>query len=83
LREESEPTKGRLLIFHIGEENLITLLCEKETRGAVFSVAPLSMNRVVVGVGSKVRINSDYALFFVSLSSILRLDGRYRSSNFE
>ena len=52
--EESEPTKGRLLLFTVVNQT-IRLVCEKEVKGAIFSLAPLN-GKLVAGIGCKVQV---------------------------
>jgi DNA damage-binding protein 1 len=51
--DEVEAAKGRLLIFEVTEEKKVRLVTEKESKAAVFTLAPLN-GKLVAGVGSKV-----------------------------
>lgn len=51
--QEIEPSKGRILVFEILEDKKLSLLTERETKAAVFTLAPLN-GKLVAGVGSKV-----------------------------
>lgn len=52
--EEPEPTKGRILVFKV-ESRTVQLVVEKEVKGAIFSLAPLS-GKIVAGIGCKVQV---------------------------
>jgi len=52
--EEIEPSKGRLLVFKI-ENRTVTLVAEKEVKGAIFTLAPLR-GKIVAGIGCKVQV---------------------------
>jgi len=52
--EEPEPTKGRILVFKV-EDRVVQLVVEKEIKGAIFSLAPLS-GKIVAGIGCKVQV---------------------------
>lgn len=52
---ETEPSRGRLLVFEIVTNRRVHLIAEKEVKGGVFSLAQVC-GRLVAGVGSKVSI---------------------------
>lgn len=51
---ESEPTKGRVLIFSVAERKL-SLVCELEVKGCVYSMSALS-GKLLITVNSRVRL---------------------------
>lgn len=62
---ESEPSRGRILVFEIAADRQVFLIAEKEVRGAVYSLAQTS-GRLVAGVGSKVRKTYSYLRQFAN-----------------
>ena len=52
---ESEPTKGRLLLFSVVERKL-TLVCELEVKGSVYSMSALN-GKLLATVNSRVRLS--------------------------
>lgn len=56
LPEESEPTKGRILVFLVSDKKL-KLVSEKEVKGAVYSMCNFNES-LLVGVNSKVMKNT-------------------------
>ena len=53
LPTESEPTRGRVILFSITERKL-TLVCELDVKGSVYSMSALN-GKLLVNVNSKVR----------------------------
>lgn len=56
LRQETEPTVGRLLVFSVdgqGAERKVTLVAEEETRGAVYVMNGFN-GKLLAGINSKV-----------------------------
>ena len=55
LPEESEPSRGRLLIFEPMQDKTLVLRVEREVPGAVFSLAAIG-NRIVAAVGARTQV---------------------------
>lgn len=49
---ESEPTKGRVLLFSVAERKL-SLVCELEVKGSVYSMSALN-GKLLITVNSRV-----------------------------
>ncbi|KAJ3679366.1 hypothetical protein LUZ60_017377 [Juncus effusus] len=54
LPEENEPTKGRILVFTV-EEGKLTLLAEKETKGAVYSLNAFN-GKLLAAINQKIQL---------------------------
>eukprot|EP01038_Epipyxis_sp_PR26KG_P006417 gene6417-8834_t len=55
INDEIEPSKGRILVFEITKDRKISLICEKDTKDAVYSLASVN-GRLAAAIGSKVQI---------------------------
>eukprot|EP00026_Physarum_polycephalum_P001286 Phypoly_transcript_01287.p1 GENE.Phypoly_transcript_01287~~Phypoly_transcript_01287.p1 ORF type:complete len:1113 (+),score=155.47 Phypoly_transcript_01287:258-3341(+) len=54
---ESEPTKGRLLVFSANNDKL-HLVVEKEVKGAVYHALPFAGGKLIAAINSKIQIFS-------------------------
>jgi hypothetical protein len=85
VNDELEPSKGRVLIFEVNNndnengmnEKKVNLLTEKETKSGVYSVVSIN-GRLAAGIGSKVReknlllhVTIFFLSFFLCLLSLL------------
>jgi DNA damage-binding protein 1 len=58
LPEEDEPTKGRILVIEIrdnGIQKVLSLVAEKDVRGAVMALQPFN-NKLLAAVGGKIQL---------------------------
>ena len=55
LPEESEPSRGRMLIFEPMQDKTLVLRVEREVPRAVFSLAAIG-NRIVAAVGARTQV---------------------------
>lgn len=53
VNDEIEPTRGRILVFEVTPARQINLVAEKETKGAVYTLAGVG-GKLAAGIGSKV-----------------------------
>ncbi len=53
VNEELEPSRGRILVFEVDSDRRVVLVAERETKGAVFSLAMLQ-GKLAAGISSRV-----------------------------
>eukprot|EP01041_Mallomonas_annulata_P009800 gene9800-20388_t len=53
--EEYEPSRGRLLVFELAAERPVSLMTQREVKGAVYSIGTLD-GKIIAGIGSKVQL---------------------------
>lgn len=71
LPTESEPSRGRVLVFSVVERKL-SLVCEAEVKGCVYSMSPLN-GKLLITVNSRVRLFYLVLLLFCSHVPQLRV----------